>query len=608
MNGIDYYIPAYPIGTYALAVKEDCSIHLDLEPVTVIRGALTISTLRIQLSEWLLQDDVISSAFLSTIFLPDVKSFDSSLITMNLNSTAYILPLSGVRQSSKIVGIIYVDTNKVTIPNGPYFVSANNTHIHFYQAYRLYRDYTNSFMYGIVPTYNGGYETLRAAVLSDNTPTVAVPSRLYYTITNEQPLAGMRVAVKDIFDIAGTKRGCGSRAYFELYPIANITSFSIRRLIDKGAILVGKAKTSQFGNGELATADWIDYHCPFNPRADGYEEPLSSSSGSAASIAAYHWLDIAIRSDTGGSVREPAAQQGLFAIRPSHDAISLDGVMALCSPLDVAGFFARNATLLETFGKAWYEQQSTGYSKFPTKILYSTELFAQPSPVRQLVETFANKLVEFLGAAETTVFDISSAFSSSNITNIDIETYYNETYTALISHYQYYNLGIHFINDFRAKYDGRNPFINPVPSVRWQYGSLNVTNASYEDHLFRKQQFSDWWNGAVQPPNSLTCSENIFLYSVTNTTVSYRNKYLDPPKPNFGFKSGYISSFAGNPDIVVPIGEVPYNSTITMQTEYFPVTISLMAHAGCDYMLLDLMKSLATAGVVQTVKTGKTAF
>lgn len=66
----------------------------------------------------------------------------------------------------------------------------------------------------------------------------------------------------------------------------------------KGAVIVGRVKTSQFANGESATADWVDQMCPFNPRGDGYQQPQSSSSGPGAAAAAYDWLDHTIGSDT----------------------------------------------------------------------------------------------------------------------------------------------------------------------------------------------------------------------------------------------------------------------------------------------------------------------
>ena len=113
-------------------------------------------------------------------------------------------------------------------------------------------------------------------------PTIGVPSRLYYTKTAEQPLAGVRLGIKDIYNLAGTKRGCGNRAYMELYPERNTTALVVQKLIDGGAVVVGKMITSQFANGEMATADWVDYHSPFNARGDGYSDPSSSSAGGGA--------------------------------------------------------------------------------------------------------------------------------------------------------------------------------------------------------------------------------------------------------------------------------------------------------------------------------------
>lgn len=560
------------------------------------------------MNKWLLQDDVISNEFFASFFFPDVNSLEMSLLVNNLTTTSGILLLSYTVQSSPIDGVIYLTRTDITVPNGPYFVSSNCTHIKFYQVYRVYRDYTNSFMYGIVPTEDGIYEAVHANIVNDNTPTIAVPSRLYYTITEQQPLAGMRIAVKDIYDIVGTKTGGGNRAYFELYPIVNKTAFSIQRLIDQGAILVGKVKTAQFANSEMATADWVDYQCPFNPRGDGYQQPQASSSGSAASIAAYSWLDIAIGADTGGSVRQPAGRQGLYGIRPSHDAISLDGVIPLCSVLDTAGFLVRDAISLNTFAKVWYADRFISYSKFPTKILYSIEFLSQPSTVIEIFENFTRQLVKFLGSNETILFNISSAFETSNITNTSLEIYYYETFISLVSYYQYYNLGIHFINNYKSVYNERTPFINPIPMARWQYGYINVTNTSYDNHLFRKNQFSNWWNNIIQPSNPSTCSDNIFIYPITNATPSYRNQYLSSAKPSFGFMNVYISSFASNPDITIPIGQAPYYSTITLQTEYLPVTIGIMAHRGCDYMSLELIKQLHHVGILQEVKTGKMTF
>ena len=125
-----------------------------------------------------------------------------------------------------------------------------------------------------------------------------MPSRLYFPEpSNTQPLAGKRIAVKDIYDIRGLKTGAGSKAYLRIQSPSSTTAPVIQRLIDQGAIVVGKTKTTHMVSG-MAPRDWIDYQCPFNARGDGYLDTDCSSSGSAAAVAGYDWLDVSIGSDS----------------------------------------------------------------------------------------------------------------------------------------------------------------------------------------------------------------------------------------------------------------------------------------------------------------------
>ncbi len=210
-------------------------------------------------------------------------------------------------------------------------------------------------MYGTVADGKGGFTQLSAHIDGAATESVAVPSRLYFEATPKQPLAGARLAVKDIFDVAGLRTGCGNRAFYTFNPPKNTTAPAIQRLLDGGAILVGKVKASQFANGETATDDWVDYHAPYNPRGEGYQDGSSSSTGSGTAVAAYPWLDYAVGSDTGGSMRGPAGANGVFGNRPSHGAVVLDDVMPLSPELDTAGIFARDAKTWQKAGLWWYE-------------------------------------------------------------------------------------------------------------------------------------------------------------------------------------------------------------------------------------------------------------
>lgn len=84
-----------------------------------------------------------------------------------------------------------------------------------------------------------------------------------------------------------------SKAWMELYPPAGRTAAYVQKLTELGVIIVGKTKTTQFSTA----VEWVDFQSPMNPRGDCYQEPSGSSTGAAASLAGYHWLDYAIGGD-----------------------------------------------------------------------------------------------------------------------------------------------------------------------------------------------------------------------------------------------------------------------------------------------------------------------
>jgi Asp-tRNA(Asn)/Glu-tRNA(Gln) amidotransferase A subunit family amidase len=105
------------------------------------------------------------------------------------------------------------------------------------------------------------------------------------------------VATKDNFHIKNVRMSACNRAYYELSPPPLKTAACLQRLVDLGAVIVGTTKLASFAATE-EPIECIDWQAPWNPRADGYQSPAGSSSGSGAAIAAYDWLDIGIGSDS----------------------------------------------------------------------------------------------------------------------------------------------------------------------------------------------------------------------------------------------------------------------------------------------------------------------
>ena len=138
---------------------------------------------------------------------------------------------------------------------------------------------------------------MNASAYGTSSLCIAVPSRLYYKATPEKPLAGLRIGIKDIFHLKGVYTGGGNRAFRALYPALTYTSDNVQKFLNQGAIVIGKTKTAEFGGSQEVIGDWADYSYSFNARADGYLVSTGSSTGSAAGIAAYEWLDIGLGTD-----------------------------------------------------------------------------------------------------------------------------------------------------------------------------------------------------------------------------------------------------------------------------------------------------------------------
>lgn len=159
-------------------------------------------------------------------------------------------------------------------------------------------------------------------------------------------LTGLRLAVKDLFDIAGFPTTCGNPDWARTHGTAVSTAPSVAALLAAGAGLVGKTKTVELAYGLTGENVW--HGTPINSRVrDRF--PGGSSCGSAAAVAA-GLADLALGSDTGGSVRIPASYCGLFGIRPTQGAVSLAGVMPLAPSLDTPGWFTAGAELLARAG------------------------------------------------------------------------------------------------------------------------------------------------------------------------------------------------------------------------------------------------------------------
>lgn len=599
-NSVDYFINPHATG-FVHGVRGAVGADrggsgFGLTPVTVVAEDVALSDLGELLVRWNRTDDVFQRGFVEELILSKAqeqpqKNFEA------LGTHADVWPLGETE------GIV---------PSGPYFI--NEATGALYPVYRLCDDFSQSFSASLLQNPDGSFQPLAAQTATGGTLTIGVPSRLYYTPSAEKPLAGVRFGVKDLYHLKGAKTSNGNKAWYHLYPPAEETSPVIQRLIDAGAIVVGFQTPTQFANGDTYAGDWVDYHSPFNPRGDGYQIPAGSSSGSGAAMAAYDWLDVSVGSDTGGSIRAPAAVQGVFGNRPTHGLADLSLVTPLSPVLDTAGLIARDPTLWDRSMKVLYGRNYTSLAddehvEYP-KVLYTVDIpVANGTSVNHLFNKFVTDAAKLMGATVKSI-NLEQRWAEtrpSSAPHVSLDELLNRTYPTLVSMNQARLVGDKFFADYAAKYDGRQPFVNPSARGRWLYADTQP-ESELQNAYRNKTIFADWFNSVVLPRANGTsggCSQALLLYPASYGADNRTDTYAGAPPLPFGFEHVTLSSMSGVPDVVFPLGDVQSLSGITGKKEALPVGISVLGARGCDGLITRLAMDMVKADKIRIPDVGR---
>ncbi|KAK7029374.1 hypothetical protein VNI00_014628 [Paramarasmius palmivorus] len=646
-----YFIQGYRVASFTTAVKSPPTPYGLITSVPVKEAVVTAQLLSDIIADYTAIDDVWSKPFLQSLILSadapitnDIVIDSSAFDWMEGHGVQVLFVDGAFSARGGHVQIVSVTEN---LPAGPYAYSMESGTLAIHNVYRLYPDEYDAFMVGCIPDPSGhGWIPTKFTfpAVSDESQIqyLPVPSRLPHfsgfgtgSPFSTGPLAGKRVAIKDIFDMRGLPTSAGSLAYLEMTSGTTFeTSVAVQKLITLGVVPIGKTRTSQFAHG-ASPWEFHDFSYSWNPRGDGFLTAVASSSGSACAIAGYDWLDLAVGSDTRGSVRKPASMVGVYGIRPSFGAISLEGVVPLSEHMDTVGIFARDPKLFVEVTNQWsacstfstwhhdsirhrYQDSPVSlgdaFTQLPRRILFPKDHFPVKSAEAQLVyETFLEKMVN----------ELNLAIDPINITEIVSPEFPNEQFpmfqassNRLSEYHSWVKTGEPLMRWYKSQF-GRDPYLDPMPRIMFAR-AMGHSEEDYHQAVAYKERFTTYMSSAFFGSSTKSCSESIFVYDAgTGGSPSYRVEDFNSldgasevtlVRPGKDAKLSenlhYLASMASLVDVTVPIGQASYFSPVTRRREVIPVTIQLVTRRGCDAVIMQLVRFLAEKGILKPVKTG----
>ena len=227
-------------------------------------------------------------------------------------------------------------------------------------------------------------------------------------------LAGVPVLIKDNILYEGKIASCASKLLKDY--VAQYNSTAVQRLLDEGAVIIGRTNMDEFamGSGTENSA----YGITHNP-IDFDRVPGGSSGGSACAVA-LNMCPVALGTDTGGSVRQPASYCGLYGIKPTYGRISRYGIIAYASSLDQVGIFSRtiedNALLLEILAGEDEHDETSAKEKVDE---YSKDLTLSPDKIKVGIPKEILKMIKGM-ECEKNVFDFINLLKSENIEVVEV--------------------------------------------------------------------------------------------------------------------------------------------------------------------------------------------
>ncbi|EGI78295.1 amidase [Hylemonella gracilis] len=380
-------------------------------------------------------------------------------------------------------------------------------------------------------------------------------------------LAGVRLAVKDLIDVGGTITGGGNPDWASSHGEAAADAPCVAALRAAGARVVGKTVTDELAfslEGENAF-----FGTPVHPLDPG-RLPGGSSSGSAVAVA-WGEADLALGTDTGGSVRVPASFCGLHALRPTHGRIALSGVLPFAPSLDTVGWFARDAALLRDAGQVLLGGSSAPTPvRAPLRLCIAQDTLALASPeVREALLDWARRA----GLREERLA-FGEGEGDAAVAQEQGTAPWRDWLTAYAT-LQGLEIRTHLGPWIRA----RRPRFGPAIAPRFA-GALALDESI-------GARWRAWRTDAARALRERLGQDEAWLVPAAPTVALHRgadaatrNAFYD-----HALALGALAGLAGLPQLVLPL----------RHTQGLPIGLSFISAPGHDERLLDLAVALSTA-------------
>jgi len=410
----------------------------------------------------------------------------------------------------------------------------------------------------------------------------------YKSQNDVPPLAGIPVAIKDNISVADMPLTCASKILEDFITPYDATA--VKRLKDAGAIIIGKTNMDEFAMG--SATQFSAFGGTKNP-IDLERVPGGSSGGSAAAVAAGE-VPVALGSDTGGSVRQPAAFTGTVGLKPSYGAVSRFGLVAFASSLDQIGVIASDVDDVAIVSRVIYGKDSMDATSAdirmmpplaPVKVSKSVKIglwkelskYPPGDSIMEVYDEFIRQIVgkfqvvdvslPSLGLGVAAYYLIAPAEASSNLARYDGVRYSWRDYS--VSSYR------EMVKKVRTEGFGEEV------KRRIMLGTFALS-AGYQDALYKKAVAV---RGLIAGEFERAFSEVDVILMPTSPVLPWR---IDAKmKPSEVYKADLYTipvNLAGLPAISLPIGEV----------DGLPVGLQVIAPWGKDEYLLSVARLFET--------------